>query len=306
MGVTISKRQYKNFGECIFLDNGTVTLGATLDVGPRIIYFSLAGRENVLFEDTERRFTEPAGEYGTWTAYGGHRLWLAPEVNPETYFPDSDRVNCQTSGSAVALCPSVTAFGKRFTILIDMDDAAPVVRIVHKIRNISEKKADFAPWSVTSLTGGGICVIPMNTQKSGYLPNRVMSLWDYSDVNDSRFGMTNSAVRIRQDKFLKKPFKAGFNLVDGFAAYAVNGQIFAKCVPEYRNARYPDFSCNFEVYTNDLFLECELIGEQREHFQNEEAVLSELWCLLDNEGDLEPEPRKLKENIGVLINGMPL
>ena len=35
MGVTISKRQYKNFGECIFLDNGTVTLGATLDVGPR-------------------------------------------------------------------------------------------------------------------------------------------------------------------------------------------------------------------------------------------------------------------------------
>ena len=39
MSVISSKRIYKNFGECIFLDNGIITLGVTLEEGPRIIYF---------------------------------------------------------------------------------------------------------------------------------------------------------------------------------------------------------------------------------------------------------------------------
>lgn len=306
MSVTITKKQYKNFGECIFLDNGAVTLGATLDAGPRIIYFSLAGKENVLFEDTDRRFTEPAGEYGKWVAYGGHRLWLAPEVNPETYFPDNGKVDCKISGSAAALCPPETPFGKKFTMLIEMDETAPTVKLVHKIRNTSEEKANFAAWSITSLTQGGVIAIPMCTRKSGYLPNRVMSLWDYSDINDSRFKMTNSEVRIRQDKFIKKAFKAGFNLEDGFAAYAVNEQIFVKCMPEYRDVCYPDYSCNFEVYTNDMFLECEMVGEKRDYFPGEEAVISETWCLLDNEGSFEPELKKIKENIGGIVGTLPL
>lgn len=140
MSVIYSKRIYKNFGECIFLDNGIITLGVTLEEGPRIIYFSLAGKENVLFEDTERRFTEPAGKYGTWVAYGGHRLWCAPEVNPETYYPDNSRVSCEITDNTLTLKPPVTPFGKEFTMIIEMNEASPVVKITHKIRNISEKK----------------------------------------------------------------------------------------------------------------------------------------------------------------------
>ena len=40
MSVISSKRIYKNFGECIFLDNGIITLGVTLEEGPRIISVS--------------------------------------------------------------------------------------------------------------------------------------------------------------------------------------------------------------------------------------------------------------------------
>lgn len=49
MSVISSKRIYKNFGECIFLDNGIITLGVTLEEGPRIIYFSLAGKKKCAF-----------------------------------------------------------------------------------------------------------------------------------------------------------------------------------------------------------------------------------------------------------------
>lgn len=303
MSVSVSKRQYKNFGNCVFLDNGVISLGVTVDVGPRIIYFSGNGKENVLFEDTERRFTEPAGEYGTWVAYGGHRIWCAPEVNPETYYPDNGCVDCTITEKGVILKPPVTPFGKEFTMIVEMDDSAPVVRLTHKIKNVSDSDAEFAAWSVTSLTDGGVCMIPMNTEKRGYLPNRVMSLWDYTDIYDSRFRMTNSEVRIKQDGFIRKAFKAGFNLEDGYALYAVKDQIFAKCIPEYEDVCYPDFSCNFEVYTNNLFLECELLGEKRKYAKGEEAVISEQWCLLDNSGNNEPSEmmddidRRIKELI---------
>ncbi|MCI7499939.1 MAG: DUF4380 domain-containing protein, partial [Oscillospiraceae bacterium] len=105
MSVSVSKKQYKNFGNCIFLDNGLISLGVTVDVGPRIIYFSRNGRENVLFEDVGRRFTEPAGEYGCWVAYGGHRIWCAPEVNPETYYPDNGCVSSSFSENKLILTP---------------------------------------------------------------------------------------------------------------------------------------------------------------------------------------------------------
>lgn len=297
MSITSSKKAYKNFGECIFLDNGAVTLGVTVEAGPRIIYFSLKGKENVLFEDTERRFTEPAGEYGTWVAYGGHRLWLAPEVNPETYYPDNNKVSYEISGNTITLKPPATPFGKEFIMIIEMDEAAPVVKITHKMRNLSEEKAEFAPWTVTGLAQGGVCMVPVSTKKKGYLPNRVMSLWDYADINDSRIKISNTEVRIRQDSHVKNALKVGFNLEDGYAVYAVNNQLFAKCIPPYEDVRYPDYSCNFEVYTNSLFLECELLGEKREFSQNEEAVISEHWCLFDNNDDFEPEYNDIKEKI---------
>lgn len=107
-------------------------------------------------------------------------------------------------------------------------------------------------------------------------------------------------VRIRQDSFIRKAFKAGFNLEDGFAVYAVKEQIFAKCISEYKDVCYPDFSCNFEVYTNDLFLECEFLGEKRKFATGEEAVLCEKWCLLDNSNNAEPSD--MMDNIGNRIN----
>lgn len=302
MSITSTKKPYKNYGECIFLDNGTITLGVTIEFGPRIIYFSLNGKENVLFEDIGRMFTEPAGEYGTWVAYGGHRLWLAPEVNPETYYPDNSKVTYEISDNTITLKPPTTPFGKEFIMIIEMDKAAPVVKITHQIRNLSEQKTEFAPWSVTGLAPGGVCFIPVSIKKKGYLPNRVMCLWDYADMNDSRLKITNSEVRVRQDSHIKKAFKAGFNLEDGYAVYAVNDQLFAKCIPPYEDVRYPDYSCNFELYTNSLFLECELLGEKREFSQNEEAILTEQWCLLENEGDLEPED--FRNTVGNKINSL--
>lgn len=297
MSVRLIERQYGNYGKCLFLENGRVTLGVTAEAGPRIIYFALEGKPNVLFEDTERRFVEDVGEFGKWYAYGGHRLWTAPEIKPDTYFPDNDAVRYGFQNGKLTVSPASDSFGRHMSVEIELDDDDASVKLTHAVENISDKPIKAAPWSVTGLAAGGVCRIPLCTRKSGYLPNRVMSLWDYTDICDPRLTLTNTEVRVRQDKYIKNAFKMGFNVEDGFAAYAVNGQIFVKQFG-FEDASYPDYCCNFEVYTNHLFLECEALGELKEYQPHEKAVLRESWRLFEDTDDSEPEPEKLRQLLG--------
>ena len=42
--VNVTELNYKNFGKCVKLDNGTASLIITVDVGPRIISYCLNGK----------------------------------------------------------------------------------------------------------------------------------------------------------------------------------------------------------------------------------------------------------------------
>ena len=298
MSVKITEKVYEGYGRCVFIENDACTLAVTVDFGPRVIYFSRKGRENVMLEDREQLFTVDVEGYGTWRNRGGHRLWVAPELLPETYYPDEAPVEYKAEGDTVTFTPPVTPFAKQLKTVITLDSEKAMAVVTQSITNVGDKEADFALWSITGLTDGGTAVIPMCTRKSGYLPNRVMSLWDYSDINDPRFKLTNEYARIRQDKFIPKAFKAGFNVEDGFAAYAVNEQIFVKCFGDYEFVKYPDYSCNFEMYTNNKFLECEILGEMRKYQPGETTEVTETWYLLDNEGDVEPELDKIRAAVG--------
>ncbi len=296
MSVKMTEVEYKTFGKCVFLDNGEASLGVTVDVGPRIISYSLKGRENVMLEDVDKVFAEPVrdGNGDKWYTYGGHRLWLSPEVNPETYAPDNSPVKYAFDGKTLTLEPPATKFGKQFGIEITLAETGTAVDIKHTIKNVSSETAEYAAWSITAMAPGGVCKVPMCTRKSGYLPNRVISMWEYVDVYDPRFKLTNEYARIRQDSFVKKAFKVGFNVEDNFAAYAVNKQIFVKTFGDYEDVKYPDYSCNVEVYTNPLFLECEFLGEKKAFAPGETACITERWYLLDNEKEDEPELDKIK------------
>ena len=58
MAIKCYQTNYKNFGNCVCIENGTIKLIATIDVGPRIVFFGFIDGDNVLFEDTERNFYE--------------------------------------------------------------------------------------------------------------------------------------------------------------------------------------------------------------------------------------------------------
>ncbi|MBE6852975.1 MAG: hypothetical protein E7505_05815 [Ruminococcus sp.] len=283
MKINSYEKEYKNYGRCICVETEYIKLIASLGFGPRILYFSLNGEENILFEDIDRDFTLDVEGYGTWYTYGGHRLWRAPEVVPETYYPDNGKVDVSLENNILKLTASPTPFGTQYSIFIEFNDDGSV-SIENRILNCSDKPLRFAPWSITGLAPGGTEYISLNTEDTGYLPNRVIALWPYSKLDDARFTLTDDGAVLRQDPSVPEAFKVGFNVVSGSAKYIKGNQTYIKEFeaydPEYR---YPDFSCNFETYTNGKFIECEIVGNERDYMPGESAVINEKWRIVKTE-----------------------
>jgi len=80
------EKNYRHFGNCLFVSNGTVNLFASLDFGIRILSFSKAGGANLFYE--EEKESNFFGTKEGWRIYGGHRLAFAPESG-KTYWPDN-------------------------------------------------------------------------------------------------------------------------------------------------------------------------------------------------------------------------
>ena len=286
MSINYNEIDYKNYGKCACIDNGTIKLIATIDVGPRIVFFGPVDGANMLFEDIDRNFYEMNNGYGVWYAYGGHRMWLAPEVMPETYLPDNSRIEAIFDKDVLTLRPAKTKFDKQFEIVIAMGEGNSVT-IDNRLTNCSDKACEFAPWSVTGLAAGGTEIIPLPSDDKGFLPNRTMAMWSYTDIKDERFSLNNKYALLRQDPKKKQAFKVGFNVTEKQIAYVKDRQLLKVSFDGYREIAYPDFCCNFETYTNDLFLECEILGELRSYQPGETASIKEVWEVSELEGSPE-------------------
>ncbi len=86
-----SFRNYKHFGDCLWLEHGTWEMGIPLSFGLRILFFARAGQENVFFEQPPDAdyLTTPEG----WRIYGGTRLWFAPESEHPLYQPEGQPIS---------------------------------------------------------------------------------------------------------------------------------------------------------------------------------------------------------------------
>ncbi len=291
--VTITEIQYKNFGRCLEMKNDTATVVVTLDIGPRIISYHLNGKENILLEDEQRVFFERGesfkeyfGEDKIWYIYGGHRLWSSPESMPHSYVPDNDPVeysvlDCGNNEKGVSLTPPPTRTGQQHNIIISLDNDSSRVKVVHNIKNVSGAIVTLAPWPMTVCSAGGVEIFPQSTKDNGLLSNRRNVFWSYSDINDPRFFLGNKYGTLKQVPDSEGKFKIGMNNEDGWAAYINKGQIFLKNFNMNIDGEYPDFGCNFETFTNGIFLECESLGELKTLKNGQTTSITEEWELIE-------------------------
>ena len=84
----MERTTYRGWQNAYKLRNDHVQVIVLADVGPRIIWYGFCDKENELHE-----VPADAGLTGgkDFRLYGGHRLWVSPEL-PGTYYPDNNRV----------------------------------------------------------------------------------------------------------------------------------------------------------------------------------------------------------------------
>jgi hypothetical protein len=277
---------YRGWNRAYRLSNGDVDLVVTADVGPRILRYGFRNAENLLHE-----VEGDAGKTGgsEFRLYGGHRLWVSPEVE-RTYYPDNAPVAVSQHGNAVRFTPqreaSPPGTNLQKELEIELAAAGSHVRITHRITNHDAGSTLLAPWSPTMLRGEGHAILPLSPRiamdKDHYLPVGVFGLWSYTDFADPRWVFGTDYIQLRHSPNPQGRFKeqmGGLYNSAGWGAYFSRGDLLVKRAALFHGAPYPDFGCNFEVFTNPDFIELETLGPLVELQPGEVVEHVERWWL---------------------------
>lgn len=273
----ITKISYKGWENCVSISNDKVDVVVTTDVGPRIIRYGFVGEKNQFFEVPEH-----LGKVGEkeFRLYGGHRLWHSPEDINRTYVPDNDAVKWYEEEGFVVFEQEKEEFvNVQKIIKIRLDEKSSRVELKHFIKNVGAWPIRFAPWSITMMSPSGRGIMPMCDEDTGLVPNRTISLWSYTDLEDSRLSFKGGKISLDCDTSKKSPIKIGANITSGVAKYENQDVIFTKEFGYEKNVHYPDKGVNCEMYANDRYLELEALGKLQEVKVNDYALLEESWKL---------------------------
>ena len=279
--VKITKKEYKGWKNCIEISNGIIDLIAVTDIGPRIIRFGFIGKEN--------EFCEVSDQVGTiggddWKIYGGHRLWHSPEHKPRSYELDNSKISYYEKENGIVLCQPIEPNAKmlkEMEITISPDEAK--VTILHRITNKGLWNVELAAWALTVMAPGGKEIIPQTSKDTGLLPNRMISLWPYTKLNDPRVYWGDKYIFLNQDINSKTPFKIGMPNEEGWAAYSNHGNLFVKKYQHIPNVLYPDYSASsYETYTCDFMTEMESLSPLQILEPEKFIEHAEVWTLFNN------------------------
>lgn len=256
----MEKVSYAGWPNCIRLANEQIELIITTDVGPRIIRLAFLGGVNEFHE-----FPDMVGKTGgeEWRIYGGHRLWHSPEVKPRSYGPDNTPIKASFEGDVLHLIQPVealTGIQKEMEIRLSPDSAH--VQVTHRLRNTGAWAVELAAWALSVMAPGGMGIVPQTQRHTveDLLPNRSITLWPYTKMNDPRWQWGDRYVCLHQDPECTDPTKFGISAEDGWCAYAHDGRLFLKKFQYQADKSYPDNGCSVEMYTNENFLELETVG----------------------------------------------
>lgn len=274
--------EYKNYGKCAEWTRNGITLMITVDIGPRIIFYGVDGK-NFLNEDIERNVSK-SGEYfdknfgkgAAWYLYGGHRVWKSPE-DLESYTTDNSPVECDMREWGGAFTTRV-AKELDYTLDIEIDESGGVT-IRNIITNKSNNLRDLSVWALTVAAKGGTLIVPLNEAHDDLNPYQNLVQWPYNDLADERvyFGKKYLAVK-QTDKV--EALKLGL-FSEKRRAYYVLGDKAMKFEFSGGEGVYGDFWCNFETYTNCHILEVEGLSPRHTLSKGQSACLEEKWSVMN-------------------------
>lgn len=276
---------------------GDMVLGIPSEIGPRIL--SLAHSSNP--ESNMFGILPSAGVEtpdGFWRLFGGHRLWTAPEAMPRSYSPDDRPVSVERDGDAVRITGAPEEKNS-VQKQIEISPAGAGAEVSHRIINTGRWPVKTACWALSVMAPGGFAAAPLKPRKtdaSGLLPDRMLALWPYTDLSDSRLVFEGNYVFLKQRPEISNPVKIGLTAEPCRAAYFLDGYVFVKEFSP-REGVYPDYGSNVEMYACGEFLELETLGPMEVIEPGRGIEHRELWRV-ETAPAAEPGPERAEALLG--------
>lgn len=294
--IRIGKREYRGWKNAYSLSNGVVDVVILADVGPRIIHYGLHSRENQFHE-----FADQGGSIGgaQFRLYGGHRLWVWPEIE-STYYPDNRSVEVAEVERGLRFSSPIESefpgICLQKQMRVQISESCSRVIVTHTLTNHGSSSDRIAPWAPTVLKPGGRSILPFPPRaamdKEHYQSVGPLTLWSFTDFSDPRWHLGREFLQLKQQENPSGRFREQmsglFNIAE-WGAYYRSGDLFLKRATLIPGATYPDYGCNFEVFTNPEFLELETLGPVVALAPGESTEHTEHWWLFESvppgEGD---------------------
>jgi hypothetical protein len=265
------------------LENESLRLEYLKTAGPRIVRLTLPGKPNLLAEIPDAALETPLGPY---YFRGGHRLWCGPESIPGTYIPDNDSVEVKEFPGGVRLTGRAepgTGIVKSIELRLAPEQVA--VTVQHELFNNGVRPVELAPWALSMLRLGGTAILPQPRgnpgSAQGWLHNRILALWPYTQINDPRMilGDDFSLVQATPSRYHAK---IGYFNTSGWMAYWLEGILFRKTFAVDVQSSYPDRGCNVEVYCDENVIELETFGALGRLEPGKAFIHTETWELFES------------------------
>ena len=270
---------FEGWSRCLRIVSGDHEIVVTTEVGPRVLFLGRSGGPNMLAVYARHR-----GQVGgtAYKSYGGHRLWTAPEIASRTYEPDNEPVELQETEHGIALTTPLGPTRLQRQICIDVEPDSGAFILDHRVKNFGKSTVEVAPWCLSVMAPGGTCLFPQAEfvpHTESLLPVRPIVMWSYTKMSDERWTWGDRVIRLRQTT-AQTPQKIGACVDQGYAAYALHGDVFFKRFPYDSEASYPDFGVNFEAYTREDMLEIESLGPLTRLEPGDSISHRETWYLV--------------------------
>lgn len=272
-------KNYPKIGRAMYLTNGKYEVIVTLDVGIRIMHFSLEGKPNIFDDDCALIENMPDGR--TWYSYGGQRIWHAPEAFPRSYaIDDIPLEKYEITENGIRMYRAVEA-ESNIQKIVEIEFCDDKLLVYNRMVNRNPWPIQFAVWTQTAIADG-LMVYPVTQRDSGLLPNTHYVVWPYAKMSDPRVYFGQRFVTVATDSKNTEPFKFGYPNEYKWAALFHNGMCFVKTMDFCEDAVYPDRGCNLECYVQDWGAEMEDLsplktiapGQMHEHVN--------AWYLFEN------------------------
>lgn len=252
---------------------GPYEVVAATGFGPRLLGVRRGDSPEALVRlPPEVSIDHPSGEiYRFW---GGHRLWVSPEVPAVTYAPDDH--GCDVRVGADSLTISAPPDGAGFEKSLHIALHGETIHVDHRLRWVGDKPVSVSPWAITQLPIGGVAILPVAGAGDGspLQADRSLVIWRYTRLDDERISWEEGSVLIQTGP--GDPIKLGSGPTPRAVGYLRDGHLFTK---RFGTAAgdYPDRGAVAQIYANDIFCELESLGPLTQLEPGDVTSHTEVW-----------------------------